>query len=81
MGWYIGFNIFWTLILLNQIGDFNLLIQKLYLMRLIESECCGRFAIYGHLELVLFLTVIVKIPCSYCKTAMGQPILSIVGRV
>ena len=35
-------------------GGFNLLTQRTPLMRLIESGCCGRFAIYGRLEIVLF---------------------------
>ena len=61
---YMGFNIFKRLTIPMTIGSFYLLMQRTPLMRLIQSECCGRFDICGCLEIVLFLTVIVTIPSS-----------------
>ena len=49
-------------------------------MILIELEGCGRFIIYGCLELV-FLCVIITIHLSPCETKKGQPIFYIVVRV
>ena len=58
------FQSIWSLTLPRKVGAFYLLMQRTFLMRLIESECCGRFVIYGRLEVILFLTDIVAIPHS-----------------
>ena len=48
------FKLFGSLTLPSKIGDFYLLTQRTCLTRLIELECCVRFSIYGHLEIIYF---------------------------
>ena len=59
-----GVNLFGTLALPRKIGVFYLFTQRTPLMRSIKLECCGRFAIYGRLDLVLFLNAFVPITHS-----------------
>ena len=49
---------------------FLLVDAKMCSMKLLEPKCCGRFTIYGHPELVLFLTVIVT--GKYLSSGMGM---------
>ena len=56
------FNIFGVLTPPSKIGDFYFLMQRTHLMILIELEYCGRFSMYGRLEIILFLISIISIP-------------------
>ena len=79
-GQYTGFNIFGALTLPRKIGNFHLLTQRTPLMKWIKSECCGQFAIYGCMELVLFLTSAITITRLYWESGMVRPLFSIVGK-
>ena len=60
---------------------FYLLTRITRLTRPIESKYCGCSAIYGRLEIILFLTAIITTNILYWETGMVRPILSIVVRM
>ena len=53
-GYFMVFNLFGMLTIPRKIGVFYFLMQRMPLMRLIESKCCGWFDIYGLLGLIFF---------------------------
>ena len=71
----------WDTNISTKIGVFYSWTQKTISTRSIALECFGMFAIYGYLELILVLIVIISGHCLSWKMVMEWPDLCKVGRV